>query len=50
VPVERSTDYTERRRIAPEESPFGPQLGPRADGTPLLQATTDTKREPSTAD
>ncbi|MFB6096894.1 MAG: 7,8-didemethyl-8-hydroxy-5-deazariboflavin synthase subunit CofH [Haloferacaceae archaeon] len=36
VPVERSTDYRERRRIDPDEAPFGPRLGPRADGTPLL--------------
>jgi FO synthase subunit 2 len=37
VPVERSTDYTERRRIDPEDPPFGPTLGPRADGTPMLE-------------
>ncbi len=37
VPVERSTDYTERRRIDPEETPIGPELGPRADGTPLVE-------------
>ncbi|MFB6142363.1 MAG: 7,8-didemethyl-8-hydroxy-5-deazariboflavin synthase subunit CofH [Halorientalis sp.] len=36
VPVERSTDYRERRRIDPEATPHGPELGPRADGTPLL--------------
>ncbi|MFT4946530.1 MAG: FO synthase subunit 2 [Natronomonas sp.] len=36
VPVERSTDYRERRRIDPDDPPFGPQLGPRADGTPLI--------------
>jgi FO synthase subunit 2 len=35
VPVERSTDYTERRRIDPADPPFGPALGPRADGTPM---------------
>jgi len=35
VPVERSTDYTERRRIDPGNTPHGPELGPRADGTPL---------------
>ncbi|MFW6437002.1 MAG: 7,8-didemethyl-8-hydroxy-5-deazariboflavin synthase subunit CofH, partial [Halococcoides sp.] len=34
-PVERSTDYTERRRIDPEDPPHGPELGPRADGTPM---------------
>jgi len=36
VPVERSTDYRQRRRIDPDESPIGPTLGPQADGTPLL--------------
>jgi len=36
VPVERSTDYTERRRIDPDEEPVGPRLGPKSDGTPLL--------------
>ncbi|MEF8813220.1 MAG: 7,8-didemethyl-8-hydroxy-5-deazariboflavin synthase subunit CofH [Halovenus sp.] len=37
VPVERSTDYTERRRIDPDDPPFGPELGPQADGTPLVE-------------
>ncbi|MFB6120442.1 MAG: 7,8-didemethyl-8-hydroxy-5-deazariboflavin synthase subunit CofH [Halobacteriaceae archaeon] len=36
VPVERSTDYEQRRVIDPDDPPFGPELGPRADGTPLL--------------
>ncbi|MFB6305138.1 MAG: 7,8-didemethyl-8-hydroxy-5-deazariboflavin synthase subunit CofH [Haloferacaceae archaeon] len=36
TPVERSTDYRERRRIDPGDPPHGPRLGPRADGTPLL--------------
>ncbi|AWB28652.1 7,8-didemethyl-8-hydroxy-5-deazariboflavin synthase subunit CofH [Halococcoides cellulosivorans] len=36
-PVERSTDYTERRRVDPDDPPHGPQLGPRADGTPLIE-------------
>ncbi len=36
VPVERSTDYEQRRRIDPNEPPFGPALGPKADGTPML--------------
>ncbi|MFA9414989.1 7,8-didemethyl-8-hydroxy-5-deazariboflavin synthase subunit CofH [Natrinema sp. HArc-T2] len=36
VPVERSTDYETRRVIDPDDPPFGPQLGPNADGTPLL--------------
>jgi FO synthase subunit 2 len=37
VPVERSTDYEQRRRIDPDDPPFGPRLGPRADGTPLVE-------------
>ncbi|QLH76693.1 7,8-didemethyl-8-hydroxy-5-deazariboflavin synthase subunit CofH [Halosimplex rubrum] len=36
VPVERSTDYRQRRRLDPEDGPHGPQLGPAADGTPLV--------------
>lgn len=35
VPVERSTDY-KTRRVVDGEPPYGPTLGPRADGTPLL--------------
>jgi FO synthase subunit 2 len=36
--VERSTDYTERRRVDPDadRDSLGPRLGPRADGTPLV--------------
>jgi len=37
VPVERSTDYEQRRQIDPDDPPFGPQLGPKADGTPLVE-------------
>ncbi|WP_159903550.1 7,8-didemethyl-8-hydroxy-5-deazariboflavin synthase subunit CofH [Salinirussus salinus] len=37
VPVERSTDYTERRRVDPDDTPHGPELGPRADGSPLVE-------------
>ncbi len=37
VPVERSTDYTERRRIDTDDPPAGPRLGPQADGTPLIE-------------
>jgi FO synthase subunit 2 len=37
TPVERSTDYRQRRRINPDGPPFGPQLGPKADGKPLLE-------------
>ncbi|ELZ29592.1 FO synthase subunit 2 [Halosimplex carlsbadense 2-9-1] len=36
VPVERSTDYRQRRRIDPDGGPHGPELGPEADGTPLV--------------
>jgi FO synthase subunit 2 len=36
TPVERSTDYEQRRVIDPDDTPHGPELGPRADGTPLL--------------
>jgi FO synthase subunit 2 len=37
IPVERSTDYRQRCRIDPDDGPpFGPKLGPKADGTPLL--------------
>jgi FO synthase subunit 2 len=37
TPVERSTDYRQRRQIDPDDPPFGPQLGPKSDGTPLLE-------------
>jgi FO synthase subunit 2 len=37
TPVERSTDYEQRRVIDPSDPPFGPTLGPRADGTPMLE-------------
>ena len=36
IPVERSTDYRTRRRIDVETPPFGPTLGPRADGSPMV--------------
>jgi FO synthase subunit 2 len=36
VPVERSTDYRKRRRLDGDDDPLGPLLGPRADGTPML--------------
>jgi FO synthase subunit 2 len=43
VPVERSTDYRTRRRIDSDDGPHGPTLGPRADGTPLLdRSRSDT--------
>jgi len=34
--VERSSDYRQRRVIDPDDRPHGPELGPKADGTPLL--------------
>jgi len=37
TPVERSTDYEQRRVVDPDADVLGPTLGPRADGTPLLQ-------------
>jgi len=37
VPVERSTDYATRCWIDPDDPPHGPELGPRADGTPMLE-------------
>ena len=37
VPVVRSTDYTARRRVDPDDTPHGPELGPHADGTPLVE-------------
>lgn len=39
VPVERSTDYTERQQIDTTSPTVGPTLGPRADGTPLVEHT-----------
>ncbi|QLG50932.1 7,8-didemethyl-8-hydroxy-5-deazariboflavin synthase subunit CofH [Natrinema halophilum] len=49
IPVERSTDYENRRVIDPGESPLGPQLGPKADGTPLLTREEQDAREARTA-
>jgi len=40
-PVERSTEYRQRRHIDPTERPIGPMLGPNADGTPLLESRSD---------
>ncbi|MFC7174666.1 7,8-didemethyl-8-hydroxy-5-deazariboflavin synthase subunit CofH [Haloplanus litoreus] len=42
-PVERSTDYERRRPIDPDDGPHGPRLGPRADGTPLLDARSPAR-------
>ncbi|MFB6111797.1 MAG: 7,8-didemethyl-8-hydroxy-5-deazariboflavin synthase subunit CofH [Halobacteriaceae archaeon] len=41
VPVERSTDYT-TRRVVDGEPPYGPRLGPKADGSPLLAEPGDS--------
>jgi FO synthase subunit 2 len=38
TPVERSTDYRTRRTVDLDRGPFGPTLGPKADGTPLTGA------------
>ncbi len=40
-PVERSTDYRTRRPLAVDGDPYGPTLGPRADGTPMFDTPTD---------
>ncbi|NHN46893.1 7,8-didemethyl-8-hydroxy-5-deazariboflavin synthase subunit CofH [Halostella sp. JP-L12] len=40
TPVERSTDYRQRRVIDPDDRPHGPELGPKADGTPMLERET----------
>ncbi|RQG92659.1 7,8-didemethyl-8-hydroxy-5-deazariboflavin synthase subunit CofH [Natrarchaeobius halalkaliphilus] len=45
VPVERSTDYETRRVLDPEEPPFGPELGPQANGTPLLTRAERSERD-----
>ncbi|MCL9814835.1 7,8-didemethyl-8-hydroxy-5-deazariboflavin synthase subunit CofH [Natranaeroarchaeum aerophilus] len=42
VPVERSTDYRKRRKLDAGDAPLGPLLGPRADGTPLLDRANNT--------
>lgn len=36
IPVERSTDYRTFRPIDRDDKPYGPMLGPQADGTPML--------------
>ena len=36
-PVERSTDYETRRPIDVDGGPYGPIIGPRADGSPMLE-------------
>ncbi|MFB6177501.1 MAG: 7,8-didemethyl-8-hydroxy-5-deazariboflavin synthase subunit CofH, partial [Halobaculum sp.] len=39
-PVERSTDYRTQRPIDLDGGPYGPTLGPQADGTPMLADRT----------
>ncbi len=34
--AERSTEYKTTRRVEMDGGPYGPRLGPKADGTPLL--------------
>ncbi|WP_276298960.1 7,8-didemethyl-8-hydroxy-5-deazariboflavin synthase subunit CofH [Halorussus lipolyticus] len=48
VPVERSTDYRQKREIDPENPPFGPELGPSADGTPLVPETDSDESDAPT--
>jgi len=52
VPVERSTDYRQRRAIDPDDGPHGPELGPKADGTPLVdpEVLADSTGDPTSAD
>ena len=42
-PVERSTDYETRRQIDVDGGPYGPTIGPRADGTPMLPPAEPTE-------
>ena len=51
IPAERSTDYRQIREVDPSDPPFGPTLGPEADGTPMLPDTDGTSAEdPAPAD
>ncbi|MFB6072468.1 MAG: 7,8-didemethyl-8-hydroxy-5-deazariboflavin synthase subunit CofH [Halobacterium sp.] len=51
TPVERSTDYTERRVVDPDADALGPRLGPNADGTPLVpERGEDAAKDPVSAD
>ncbi|WP_436926821.1 7,8-didemethyl-8-hydroxy-5-deazariboflavin synthase subunit CofH [Halosimplex amylolyticum] len=52
VPVERSTDYRQRRPIDPDDAPHGPELGPKADGTPLVDPDWlgEAASDPTSAD
>ncbi len=48
--VERSTDYRRTRRIDPDADKIGPQLGPRADGTPMFSSGHREHSHPAVAD
>ncbi|NUE00925.1 7,8-didemethyl-8-hydroxy-5-deazariboflavin synthase subunit CofH [Halorubraceae archaeon YAN] len=48
--VERSTDYRRTRRIDPDADKIGPQLGPRADGTPMFSSGHREHSRPAVAD
>ena len=48
--AERSTDYRTRRRIDHDDPPHGPELGPRADGTPMLADRVAAGRDAAGAD
>ncbi|WP_128476497.1 7,8-didemethyl-8-hydroxy-5-deazariboflavin synthase subunit CofH [Halorussus pelagicus] len=50
TPVERSTDYRQTRVIDPSDPPFGPELGPAADGSPLVPESERTAPAESVAD
>ncbi|WP_049984967.1 7,8-didemethyl-8-hydroxy-5-deazariboflavin synthase subunit CofH [Halobellus rufus] len=49
-PVERSTDYRTRRPIDVDAAVHGPRLGPRADGSPLLDRPGGERTGPAYAD
>ena len=49
-PVERSTDYESRRPIEIGDGPYGPTLGPRADGTPMLSTEKSNENRLSADD
>ncbi|UPW01231.1 7,8-didemethyl-8-hydroxy-5-deazariboflavin synthase subunit CofH [Halorussus gelatinilyticus] len=50
TPVERSTDYRQTRVIDSADPPFGPELGPAADGTPLVSDTEGRAASETVAD
>ncbi|UPV75153.1 7,8-didemethyl-8-hydroxy-5-deazariboflavin synthase subunit CofH [Halorussus limi] len=50
TPVERSTDYRQTREIDPADPPFGPELGPAADGTPLVPESERSAAAETVAD